>query len=76
MNIVINGSNRAYLIAFGLSYGSAESDSNPTIDKSLRWRAAELVPSIDNLMNDFTPVLTQACDVYSFGNIMLQVSIN
>ncbi|KZP08459.1 kinase-like protein [Athelia psychrophila] len=72
MNVFVDSSKRAYLVGFGLSSGPAESDCSPTIDKSLRWRAAELVPAMDGALQGFSPVLTQACDVYSFGNIMLQ----
>lgn len=41
-----------------------------TIGGAIRWRAPELLPQ-----NDHAPVLSNACDVYSFGNVMLHVRL-
>ncbi|KAF7975055.1 hypothetical protein HWV62_10553 [Athelia sp. TMB] len=71
-NIFIDGSKRAYLIGFGLSSGYVEPEYSTTIDKALRWKAAELVPSIHDAFDTFKPVIRPACDVFSFGRIMLQ----
>ncbi|KAF7969054.1 hypothetical protein HWV62_28392 [Athelia sp. TMB] len=69
-NIFIDGSTRAHLIGFGLSSGFVEYST--TIDKKLRWKASELVPTISGAFDDFKPVITPACDVFSYGRVMLQ----
>jgi serine/threonine protein kinase len=76
-NILIDDNGKARLVDFGLSTIKAEfegtSYSSSTVGGAIRWRALELLPFT---AEDFTPKLTAACDVYSYGGIMLQVRTN
>ena len=76
-NILIDDNGNARLVDFGLSTIKAEfegtSYSLSTVGGAIRWRARELLPFTPE---DFTPKLTAACDVYSYGSIMLQVRTN
>jgi serine/threonine protein kinase len=62
------------LVDFGLSTIKAvfegTSYAPSTVGGAIRWRAPEL---LDFTEEDFTPILTTACDIYSYGSVMLQV---
>ena len=72
-NILIESDGKARLVDFGLSTIKAvfegTSYSLSTVGGAIRWRARELL----HFTEDFTPVLTTACDIYSYGSVMLQV---
>lgn len=73
-NVLINGSRRACLVDFGLSSIKAEFEGtsywSSTVGGAIRWRALELLPTPKN---GYNPILTTACDIYSFGSVMLEV---
>ena len=86
-NVLINNEHHACLTDFGLSRIRAEFEGtsywSSTVGGALRWRAPELLPGQNDPEEDGTetskksvPVLTFECDVYSFGCVMLQVSLN
>lgn len=70
-NVLINGKGRACLADFGLSTIIVEfvgtSYFTTTVWGNVRWGAMELYETPDNAS------LTTACDVYSFGSIILQI---
>ena len=72
-NILISHDNRACLVDFGLSSIIAKFEGSSywssTVGGAIRWLAPELLPQAGS-----TPILTPACDVYSFGSVMLEVS--
>ncbi|KAF7975595.1 hypothetical protein HWV62_9161 [Athelia sp. TMB] len=77
-NILIDDSGKACLTDFGLSSLKAGFEGTSywtgTIGGAMRWRAPELLPPIDwDATVAFTPVLNTACDVFSYGQIVLQV---
>jgi serine/threonine protein kinase len=76
-NILIDDNGKALLVDFGLSTIKAEFEGtsycSSTVGGAIRWRALELLPLTPE---DFTPKLTAACDVYSYGSVMLQVRTN
>ena len=73
-NILIDSDGKARLVDFGLSTIKAvfegTSYSQSTVGGAIRWRALELLHFTEE---DFTPILTTACDIYSYGSVMLQV---
>lgn len=73
-NVLIDRNGKAYIVDFGLSTIKAEFENTPywpsTVGGAIRWRAPELLPTPSN---NYAPVLSSACDVYSFGSLMLQV---
>lgn len=74
-NIFIDNSMSASIIGFGVSIEDIEFDCTSMAGGSMRWRAPELLSPTMEDSGDFTPVLTSACDIFSFGSITLQVSI-
>ncbi|KAF7984274.1 hypothetical protein HWV62_16128 [Athelia sp. TMB] len=76
-NVLIDDDGRARLVDFGLSSIMAEFENTSfitsTIGGYLRFRALELMPPLDGNYEDFMPVLTPACDVYSLGSVALQI---
>ncbi|KZP15399.1 kinase-like protein [Athelia psychrophila] len=76
-NVLIDDDGKARLIDFGLSLIRAEfentSFTSSTIGGALRFRALEISPPLDGHYENFNPVLTFACDVYSLGSVILQV---
>jgi hypothetical protein len=61
------------LVDFGLSTIKAafeDTYSQSTVGGAIRWRALELLHFTEE---NFTPILTAACDIYSYGSVMLQV---
>ncbi|KAF7975062.1 hypothetical protein HWV62_10567 [Athelia sp. TMB] len=76
-NVLIDDNGRARLVDFGLSSIMAEFENTSfitsTIGGYLRFRALELMPPLDGSYEDFKPVLTPACDVYSLGSVVLQI---
>ncbi|KZP18950.1 kinase-like protein, partial [Athelia psychrophila] len=79
-NILINEKRHACLGDFGISSIKAEFEGtsywSSTIGGAIRWRAPELLPSLTSDVYNFEPDLTWRCDIYSFGNVMLQVLSN
>lgn len=81
-NILIDDDGRARLVDFGLSSIKAQfagtSYWTSTAGGAIRWRAPELLPpwpmEEGSDLNDFVPNLTVACDIFSFGCVMLHVS--
>jgi serine/threonine protein kinase len=75
-NVLIDLNGKAYIADFGLSAIKAEFENTPssywpsTVGGAIRWRAPELLPAPSN---DYVPVLSSPCDVYSFGSLTLQV---
>jgi serine/threonine protein kinase len=73
-NILIDRNGKALLVDFGLSTIKAEFEGtsyySSTVGGALRWRAPELLAVTDR---DVAPNLSTACDIYSYGSIMLQV---
>lgn len=61
------------MIGFGLSSVEAELEGTSTAGAAMRWRAPELLPPMGADLYSFTPTLTLACDIYSFGSVTLQV---
>lgn len=76
-NILINERREACLVDFGMSSVKAEFEGtsywSSTIGGAMRWRAPELLPTLGTDVYTFTPELTPACDIYSFGCVMLHV---
>ena len=76
-NVLIDDVGRARLAGFSLSTipGAFEDTEfeNDVIGGALRFRAAELMPPLLEDPDDFKPRLTTGCDVYSLGNVILQV---
>ncbi|KZP04574.1 kinase-like protein [Athelia psychrophila] len=48
---------------------------SPTMCAAIRWCAPELIPPQEDV-EGFNPRLTWACDIFSFGNVILQVLSN
>lgn len=73
-NVLINDNQEGCLVDFGLSSIRAEFEGtsywSSSVGGAIRWRAPELMPGGNE---EPAPVLTEKCDVYSFGCIMLQV---
>jgi serine/threonine protein kinase len=73
-NILIDGVGKARLVDFGLSTIKAEfegtSYDSSTVGGALRWRAPELLAVCED---DIACNLSAACDIYSYGSVMLQV---
>ena len=63
------------IIGFGVSDDDMEFDGTSLAGGAMRWRAPELYKPLGDNLVDFTPVLTLACDVYSLGSLILQVSL-
>ncbi|KAF7975172.1 hypothetical protein HWV62_10363 [Athelia sp. TMB] len=79
-NILIDDNGKACLTDFGLSSLKAGFQGTSywtgTIGGAMRWRAPELLPSIHwDATVPFAPVLTTACDIFSYGQIVLQVRV-
>ncbi|KZP09973.1 kinase-like protein [Athelia psychrophila] len=77
-NVLIDDNYNACLTDFGLSTlaGGLEGTSywTATIGGAMRWRAPELLPAIDYPPTTlFVPSLTTQCDIYSYGQIVLQI---
>lgn len=76
-NVLIDNSGKAYVCDFGLSTIRAEfqgtSYFTSSISGSIRWAAPELYQLKDEGLG---MGLTTEYDVYSFGSVMLQVSIH
>ncbi|KZP07307.1 kinase-like protein [Athelia psychrophila] len=77
-NVLIDENYNACLTDFGLSTltGGLEGTSywTSTIGGAMRWRAPELVPDIHyEATAAFEPRLTTECDIYSYGQILLQI---
>ncbi|KAF7984886.1 hypothetical protein HWV62_10879 [Athelia sp. TMB] len=79
-NILINADGDACLTDFGLSVIFPEfwgtSYWSRTVGGAMRWRAPELLPPSsedDEEMENYVPVLTRNCDIYSFGSVALNV---
>ncbi|KZP29466.1 kinase-like protein [Athelia psychrophila] len=77
-NVLIDENHNACLTDFGLSTltGGLEGTSyfTSTTGGAMRWRAPELVPDIDYVATmTFVPRLTTECDIYSYGQIVLQI---
>lgn len=77
-NVLIDDDGVACLADFGLSeirqevLGSGCLTS--TIDGAARFRAPELMASVSmETVEDYHPVVTWRCDIYSFGSIALNV---
>jgi serine/threonine protein kinase len=72
-NVLINGKGRACLADFGLSTIIVEfigtSYFTNSVWGNVRWAAMELYETPENAS------LTTECDFYSFGSILLQVSL-
>ena len=73
-NILIDRDGKALLVDFGLSAIKVAFEGisyyESTVGGALRWRAPELLAvSEDHVL----PNLNTACDVYSYGSVMLQV---
>ena len=87
--MLISNEHHACLTDFGLSRILAEFEGtsywSSTVGGALRWRAPELLPEQEEAVEEEEdgtekrkengPVLTFECDVYSFGCVMLQVSL-
>ncbi|KZP17721.1 kinase-like protein [Athelia psychrophila] len=78
-NILIHNNGHPCLTDFGLSSINAEfagtSYFTATMCAAIRWCAPELVPPQEDV-ESFSPRLTVACDIFSFGNVVLQVLSN
>ncbi|KAF7975591.1 hypothetical protein HWV62_9153 [Athelia sp. TMB] len=76
-NILINDSGRACLVDFGLSFIKVEFEGSSywssTLGGAMRCRAPELFPPLGGDVATFVPDLTSACDIYSFGSVMLHL---
>ncbi|KZP04733.1 kinase-like protein [Athelia psychrophila] len=76
-NVLIDENGKARLIDFGLSLIRAEFENTSFINSvtggALRFRALEISPPFNGDYENFNPVLTFACDVYSLGSVILQV---
>ncbi|KAF7976007.1 hypothetical protein HWV62_8010 [Athelia sp. TMB] len=77
-NILIDDNCNACLTDFGLSTLRAGLENTSywtsTIGGAIRWRAPELLPHIDwDATIPYVPVLRTACDIFSYGQIMLQI---
>lgn len=72
-NIFVDKHRNAYLIGFGLSSVEVEFEGTSTVGGAMRWRAPELLPLVKGDLYGYTPTLTSACDIYSFGSVTLQV---
>ncbi|KAG1906274.1 kinase-like domain-containing protein, partial [Suillus fuscotomentosus] len=65
-NILVSGDGTLHIGDFSLSTILAESDHNSYHVGNVRWMAPEVIT-----MDDIKP--TKACDIYSYGCIMMQV---
>ncbi|KZP04314.1 kinase-like protein [Athelia psychrophila] len=78
-NILIHNNGHPCLTDFGLSSINAEfagtSYFTATMCAAIRWCAPELIPPQEDV-ESFNPRLTLACDIFSFGNVVLQVLSN
>ena len=78
-NVLIDDDGSARLADFGLSSIVAEFEDTSfitsTIGGYLRFRALEIMPPLNGDYEDFRPMLTPACDVYSLGGVVLQVCL-
>ncbi|KAF7975592.1 hypothetical protein HWV62_9155 [Athelia sp. TMB] len=76
-NVLIDDAGRACLVDFGLSFIKAEFEGtsywSSMMGGAIRWRAPELLPPLAGDETDFKPNLTSACDIYSYGSVMLHV---
>ncbi|KAF7984729.1 hypothetical protein HWV62_11662 [Athelia sp. TMB] len=82
-NIMIDDTYNARLSDFGLSAVKTASEGtsywSSTVGGAIRWRAPELLPPFpldDNNNMEDVPDITAACDIFSFGNVMLHVRLN
>ncbi|KZP04739.1 kinase-like protein [Athelia psychrophila] len=79
-NILIDDNGKARLIDFGLSLIRDEFEDTSFINSKVggapRFRALEMSPPADGDYQNFNPVLTFKCDVYSLGSVILQVLSN
>ncbi|KZP20162.1 kinase-like protein [Athelia psychrophila] len=78
-NILIHNDGHPCLTDFGLSSINAEfagtSYFSMTMCAAIRWCAPELIPPQEDV-EGFKPRLTLACDIFSLGNVILQVLSN
>ncbi|KZP15375.1 kinase-like protein [Athelia psychrophila] len=76
-NVLIDDNGKARLIDFGLSLIRDEFEDtsfiNSKVGGALRFRALEMSPPAEGEYQNFNPVLTFKCDVYSLGSVILQV---
>lgn len=79
-NVLIDDKGIACLTDFGLSTLRAGFE-NPsywtsTVGGAIRWRAPELLPPFDWVATvPYPAVLNTACDIFSYGQIVLQVRL-
>lgn len=77
--MLIDDTGRACLVDFGLSFIKVEFEGtsywSSTVGGAMRWRAPELLPPLFEDVVNFKPSLTPACDIYSFGSVMLHVRL-
>lgn len=74
-NIFVDDSMNASIVGFGVSIEDIEFDGASLAGGTMRWRSPELLSPAMEDSGDFAPVLTSACDIFSFGSITLHVSI-
>ncbi|KAF7975605.1 hypothetical protein HWV62_9181 [Athelia sp. TMB] len=78
-NVLIDASGLACLTDFGLSslkagFQKNTSHSTANIGGAIHWGALELLPPFDWVATEtWTPIPTTACDIFSYGQIVLQV---
>ncbi|KZP09930.1 kinase-like protein [Athelia psychrophila] len=78
-NILIDDQGKALLVDFGLSSIKVQFEGtsywSSTAGGAIRWRAPELLPrwpvEEDSDLDSFVPDLRVACDIFSFGCVML-----
>lgn len=76
-NVLIDDSGVACLVDFGLSLIKVDFEGTSfitsTVGGAMRFRAPELLPSIEvEIYDKFKATLTFACDIYSLGSVTLQ----
>ncbi|KZP07774.1 kinase-like protein [Athelia psychrophila] len=76
-NVLIDENQKACLTGFGMFAVKSEHEGacywSSTIGGGMRYRAPELLPPLEGDMFDFKPVVTQSCDIYSMGSVILQL---
>ncbi|KZP30793.1 kinase-like protein [Athelia psychrophila] len=72
-NIFVDDSMNASIVGFGVSIEDIEFDGASLAGGTMRWRSPELLSPAMEDSGDFAPVLTSACDIFSFGSITLHI---